>query len=77
MVSWDDILDRALRIEHTPMYVMSWPHVEEALQELMQAGAAAAETTCSTLVVVQVTTASRTRSLLAGRWLRCRGRKRV
>ena len=41
MDSWDDIVDRALQIEQTPMYVMSWPHVEEALQELMQAGAVA------------------------------------
>ena len=41
MDSWDEIVAQALQIEQTPMYVMSWPHVEEALQELMQAGAVA------------------------------------
>ena len=39
MFSWDDIVDRALQIEHTPLYVFSWPHVEQALQELMRANA--------------------------------------
>ena len=37
MIEWEAIINRALRVEKTPMFVFSWPHVEQAVQELQRA----------------------------------------
>ena len=34
MTEWADIVARALKVEGTPIYIFSWPHVEQALREL-------------------------------------------
>ena len=36
MIEWRHIVHAALQVEKTPVFVFSWPHVEEAVQELDQ-----------------------------------------
>ena len=37
MSDWGPIVSRALQVEQTPMFVFSWPQVEQAIQELHRA----------------------------------------
>ena len=42
MSDWSGVVNRALQVESTPLFVFSWPHVREAMQELEDAATAAA-----------------------------------
>ena len=41
MNDWKAVVDRALAVENTPLFVFSWPHVLSAIGELEQAACVA------------------------------------